>query len=264
MRALAPFAAAAALACGLVPADADAGGASALLYERTLMVEADRRCALFSPAVAQALKTAAAQSRRTAVREAGPAAARTAEARARTKARETACAAPDLRLAAERVRSAHAGWTQIARMAFPGERGSWLADRSVSKQPRWRSVQHLSLDGQPAAFGLYATGKAEPRLLAVARFKRPPAFARLVVGRRTYLAETRQPAPKSLRTAGPGEALAFRFPAAAIAALERLDHGDTARLDFVTTSWSGERTRSARIEVGDFAAARAFLQASAR
>jgi hypothetical protein len=264
MRALAPFAAAAALACGLLPAGAHAAGASALLYERTLMVEADRRCALFSPAIAHALRTAAAQSRRTAVREAGPAAARAAEARARVKASETACGAPDLRLAAERVRSAHAGWTQIPRMAFPGERASWMADRSVSKLPRWRSVQHLTLDGQPAAFGLYATGRAEPRLLAVARFKRPPAFARLVIGGRPYLAESRQPAPKSLRSDGPGDALAFRFPDAAVTALERLDHGDTVRLDFVTTSWSGERTRSALIEVGDFAAARAFLQASAR
>jgi hypothetical protein len=262
MRALAPLAAA--LACGLLPPAAQAGAASTLLYERTLMVEADRRCALFTPAVGQALTTAAAQSRRIAVSEAGADAARAAETRARARARETACAAPDLQLAAERVRSAHAGWTQIPRMAFPGERASWLADRTLSKQPRWRSVQHLTLEGQPASFGLYATGKAEPRLLAVARFKRPPAFARLVVGGRIYMAESRQPAPKSLRTTGRGEALAFRFPAAAVTALERLDHADTARLDFVTTSWSGERTRSARVEIGDFAAARAFLQASAR
>jgi hypothetical protein len=262
MRAFVPVAAA--LACGLAPLAAEAGGASALLYERTLMVEADRRCALFTPAVATALAAGAAQSRRTAMREVGSASVAAAEARARTRARDTACAAPGLRLAAERVRSAHAGWTQIPRMDFPGQQASWLADRTLSKLPRWRSVQHLTLEGQPAAFGLYAVGKAEPRLVAVARFRRPPAFARLVVGGRTYLAESRQPAPKSLRPAGRGDALAFRFPAAAVAALERLDHHDTARLDFVTTSWSGERTRSARIEVGDFAAARAFQQASAR
>jgi hypothetical protein len=154
----------------------------------------------------------------------------------------------------------------MPRMAFPGAAAEWRADRTWSAEHRWRLVQNARLDDDPLSFGLAVRADAAPELLAVARFdpRRPPVMARLTVGGRVFLAESRHAAPKALRPARGRDALAFRFSPAAAAALEQLEARDTVRLEFVVLTRSGESVRSTVIEVGDFAAARVFLLAAAR
>jgi len=240
----------------LTPAPAAAAGP---LYERAFMLEADRRCALFTPGVRAALETAAAQARG-AARRAGEAPA-SVEHRARERARATACAAPDLKLAAGRVRAAHAGWAKVQRLTFPGRAAEWRADRTAYPALRWRLVQT-----RPAAvFGLAGARGGALRPYAVARFRKAerPALVRLTVGRRVFLAESNAPAPEALaldRPEGfrPPPAWAFRFPSAAVAALDAAGPADLIRLDFIGSGRGRAAALTVPIERGDYAAARAF------
>jgi hypothetical protein len=94
MRTRLPLAAALA---GLLtlPSPAGAQDASAVFYERALLVEADRRCRLFEPGVSAALTAAAAQARggRPALLQRPDGARR--PGRALAKAAQTPCASPD-------------------------------------------------------------------------------------------------------------------------------------------------------------------------
>lgn len=234
-----------------------AAPASALLYERALMLEANRRCRLFTPAVSGALETSALQAR-SAARRAGdtPTSLDAVEKRAAAKARATSCASTDLAMAAGRVRSAHEGLARVTRMDFPG----WSADRTPGRKPRWRVVQKTRLGADALAFGLASENAAPPRLFAVSSFERAPTLVRFSAGSRTFLAEDLRRAPESLRTED--DALAFRFSPAAAEAIEQLDPRDSIVIEFVTLTRNGEQVRSAEIAVGDFAAARAFLEAA--
>jgi hypothetical protein len=238
-----------------------APAASALLYERALMLEANRRCRLFTPEVRGALETSALQAR-SAARRAGdaPTALDAVERRAAAKARATSCANADLAMAAGRVRSAHDAMSRLTRMEFPGGETGWAADRTRGKKPRWRVVQKTRLGEDALAFGLASENAAPARLYAVSTFERAPTLVRLSTGARTFLAEDLRKAPEALRTSE--DALAFRFSPAAAEALGQMDPRDRIRLEFVTLTRTGERVRSAEIEVGDFAAARAFLDAA--
>ena len=226
---------------------------SARLYERALMAEADRRCALFNPEVRSALTVGRIQARNATVRARGDAAG--VEQRARQRAAATPCASPDLRTAAARVRDGHAGWARLYRMDFPTGASSWRADRTRSEESRWRVVQTTAA----ASVGLAGAAPADTALYAVARFpkKETPALARLTVGRRTFLASSRTPAPATLPFAGKGRAWAFRFPPAASDALAAASVRDTAQLVIVGAGRGG--TRSVPLEIGDYAAARAFV-----
>lgn len=239
-----------ALALLASPAAADP---SARLYERALMAEADRRCGLFTPEIRSALAVGRIQARNAAVRARADAAA--LEQRARQRAYAVPCASPDIRVAAARVREGHVGWARLYRMDFPAEASSWRADRTPSAETRWRVVQT-----RPAAqLGLAGAETKAAGLYAVARFPKAqtPALARLTVGRRTFLAASREVAPKLLTSSGKGRAWAFRFPPAAAQALAAASIRDTAELRFVAAGRGG--TRSVPIEIGDYAAAQAFI-----
>lgn len=246
------------LALGMIAAPAHAGS-DALLYERALMLEADRRCVLFTAPVRASLRVAAAQARGAALRARADVPA--IEDRARRRALATRCGSSDLRLAAARVRDAHAAWSRVQRLTFPGDQAEWRVDRTPSQTVRWRLVQTRPA----AAFGLAGAAPADARLYAVARFRKKalPALVRLTVGRQVFLAEARAPAPELLRPADAkglldAPAWTFRFPAAATAALDEAGPYDPIRLDFVGSDRSGGRTSSVAIERGDFEAARAF------
>jgi hypothetical protein len=268
--------------------------ASSFLYERTLMREAGARCRLFTPEIAAALAAAAAQARGAALRSGDAAEAVAAtEGRAALKAYAVACDNPDLKIAADRVRKAFAGYAEIRTMSFPGTFAAWSADRrpwplvvdkKVVPGPRWRLSQAAQGVGGALTVGL-ASG---PELLAVSTS--PDAAeayaARLVIrdpakasqpmidprrpnlaGRtsplavtRAFLAQSLGPAPQSL--VGPrGRGVLAVFPAAATAALAALDPREAATVEFLFPSGQGERVEAASIEVGDFAAGRAFLAA---
>lgn len=238
-----------------------AGLPDTALFERAFMLEADRRCTLFTPEVRAALRVAAAQARASALRSSR--APDTVELRARAGAGAVPCASPDLRLAAARVRSAHEGWTKVQRFNFQGDTAGWRADRTPFPALRWRLVQTRG----DIAFGLAGEAGQALRPYAVARFpkRERPALVRLTVGRQVFLAETNAPAPQALEIALTQGVLAapawvFRFPAAATAALDAAGPHDPVRLDFVTPGRAGDRAMALVIERGDYPAARAFIR----
>ncbi len=59
-------------------------------------------------------------------------------------------------------------------------------------------------------------------------------------------------------------ALAFRFPAAASDAVAALDPRESVAVEFIFAGRAGDEVRTAYVEVGDFAAGRAFLTLAQR
>lgn len=264
-----------------------------MLYERSVMAEADQRCRLFAPEISAALNAARLQARGAALRSGAPAPSLDAtERRAALTAYGTACTSHDMAVAADRVRSAFAGYARVTAMEFPGDNGLWRADRRPSAPvvdhkavdgPRWRLVEAGA--GQTAADGATMLGlgggdallvmAAAPELRRAATaflIVRDPAKAALPyldprrrsladrtpprIVCRAFVAEDRRDAPPSLLPRGRGDGVLFAFPAAAADALAALDPRETVTIEF---SLPGEPPRRALFEAGDFAAARAFL-----
>ena len=253
------------------------------------MTSADARCRLFKPAVGSALDAARAQARGATLRSgASQDQVLAVERRALSKADATACGSKDLTLAAGRVRQAFDGYAALPRMSYPGDRAAWQADRSLSATiPVWRLSQPASFGGDRLVFGL--SGRAN-QMLAVASFAdgAQPYAARLVLrdpGRtqgpylnarnatglaanaaprnasRVFAAETRDAAPPTLLPTGAKTGLSFRFPREAGDVLGQLDPREAATIEFVFTGRDGQDVvRRAYVEVGDFAAGRAFLR----
>ncbi|NBB15276.1 hypothetical protein GVN21_07900 [Caulobacter sp. SLTY] len=279
---------------------AHAAPALDLLYERTVMVAADDRCGLFSPQIAAALDASRLQARGAALRAgARPETLAETERRARSKAAGAACGSPDLKVAASRVRGAFEGYARLIRMDYPGEVAGWSADRSTSKQgDRWKLSQGSAFGWDRLRFGL-AGQSGPPTLTAVAVFNDAgaPYAARLVMrdvtrtsgpyldhrgkakggklalsartaprsASRVFTAAGRGPAGPALLPAGAKAGWSFRFSPAATAALADLDPREAVTVEFVFAGPGGrDVVRTAHIEVGDFAAGRAFLAASGR
>ena len=247
-------------------------------YERAFVVAADARCDLSEPHINAALTAATAQARGAALRSgAAEADLAAAAARARSRAGSVPCGDPQLAMVRERVDNAFAGWARTPRMTFPGSRRPWTANRIGSDRPGWRLMQASSVGASPVRFG-YA-GKGETAgLTAVVSFvgRSRPTAARIVLrdparASRAWLAgdglvpawarasiwatDTGSADPGLLaedRRAGE----AWRFPASAASALERLDPRETFAVEFHFRDGS---VATAQFEAGDFAAGRAFL-----
>jgi hypothetical protein len=80
-------------------------------------------------------------------------------------------------------------------------------------------------------------------------------------GTRSFIAEARAGAEAELLPKGYAGGWAFRFPTSAVQALAELDPRESVAVEFMMP---GGRTRTAYVEVGDFAAGRAFLQVASR
>lgn len=259
------------------------GGAQGLYYERALMSRADARCRLFAPAVAAALAAARDQARSAALRAGGDRVEVDATRdRALAKADTVDCRAPGLATAAARLRQAFSGYAQLSAMRFPGARSAWLAERPDARLhgPRWSLVEALPGSGGWVLFGEVNGG---PVLLDARRNAAPAATARLVVrdptrwaapvlanappqgaASRTFLAVAREKAPPALRPAGATDGELYPFPPAALDALTRLDPRESGRIELVYPAAGRERVFALQLEIGDIAAARAFLAAGAR
>ena len=266
-----------------------------LFYERTVMSAADDRCDLFAPEVGAALAASAAQARGAALR-AGTSfdTLRTLEISARSKAAQAGCASPDIATAAARVKTAFSGYAKITRLTYPGDVAPWRADRTGARSTAWRLSQETSFGADRMAFGL--AGRDGPGVLvAVARFadgaqpyaarlllrdgtRSSQAYldrwtggstARLPLDRRlpprsalkTYPAAARSQASQDLLPRDVKSGWAFRFPDSAAVELSRLDPREAIAVEFL---FPGDVTRRAYVEVGDFAAGRAFLQVATR
>lgn len=280
------------LALAACPGAAWANTPSELFYERSLMSAAGARCGLFDPAVASALLSSSRQAHGAALRRGVDAdALAAAEARARRRAAGVACASPDLAVAAQRVRKAFEGYSQIKTMNFPGETATWRADRGGGSRfpSAWRLSQTVRAARGELTFGMADAVAGTQVLTAVAAW--PGALAasgaRLVVrdpakaprpyldarhtdladrmppraATRTFLASVREPAAPALLPSGAVSGAAFRFSADGMAALEALDPREAVVLELIYPARKGERVESVVLEVGDFAAGRAFLSA---
>jgi hypothetical protein len=266
-----------------------------LFYERTVMTAVDSRCGLFAPEVGAALAAGAAQARGAALRAgANPDALRGVEATARAKAGAVSCASPDIALAATRVRAAFSGYAKLSRLTYAGDVADWQADRNIYRSARWRLLQETGFGPDRMAFGLAGRDGASA-LVAVGRFAddAEPYAARLVLrdcvrsprpyldrwnggataglplarrlpptsALKTYAAAARSPAGPDLAPKGAADGWAFRFPDAAARDLAGLDPREAVAVEFM---FPGDIVRRAYVEVGDFAAGRAFLQLAAR
>jgi hypothetical protein len=271
-----------------------AAGPVDLFYERTVMTAADARCGLFEPALGAALAAAQVQARGAALRG-GVAEEVLAQVdrQARAKASQSPCDSADLATAAGRVKDAFEGFARLTRMNYPGEVADWRADRGTGRAARWRLRQSTAFGWDKMVFGL-AGREGGDALMTVGMFadgqepfaarlvmrdtrrtsgpyldtregdaKRRPALARrLPTGAlRTFSAEARSPAGADLLPKGSNRGWAFRFPAEAAAAMAALDPREAVAVEFV---FAGDRdeVRRAYVEVGDFAAGRAFLRVS--
>ncbi|HEX4198229.1 MAG TPA: hypothetical protein VHZ26_12380 [Caulobacteraceae bacterium] len=284
---------------GLVaPALAQATAVDAF-YERAVMTAADQRCRLFSPELGSALQAAEAQARGAALRSGyNSTTLSQVEQRADAKIASLPCGSPDIATAATRVRAAFDGYAKLQRMSYPGDLAGWTADRSTSRRVAiWKLSQADQFGGGRLVFGL-AGGDGPSALVAVASFPdgAQPYAARLVMrdaslapeafinmiqagagkaplsartpprsATRAFMAEARANADPTLLPAGARQGVAFRFPKSAAQTLATLDPREAVAIDFLIATPSGaEQVRTAYVEVGDFAAGRAFLASSQR
>ena len=268
-----------AMACA--PAAQAASAASGLFYERALMSSADTRCALFTPGVAHALEAARDQARGAALRAGDDAAVLQAtQDRAYVRAAAVDCGAPGLKLAAGRVRTAFADYARLSVMRFPGARSAWRAERADVRLtgPRWRLVQALPGSGGWLLFGVV---DGRPALLDARRGAAPAATARLSLRdparlarpflsgpaprsvAQVFLAAGRSAPARALLPAGAASGVLYTFPAAALPALAALDPRESGEVELVYPALGRERVFDAPLEVGDFAAAQAFIAAGA-
>ena len=262
-----------------------------LFVERTATSVAGARCGLFTPPIAAALAASAQQARSAALRAGSePKALAALEADARARASRLACDNPRVIAAGTRVRDAFANYQNLARMSYPGDNADWRADRGSGRAARWRLAQDSRFGADRMTFGLAGWDGANG-LLAVATFAdgQAPYAARLVLrdtdrtlgaylqatgkavplsrklppraATRSYMAEARSPASADLLARDVTVGWAFRFPALAAQTLAELDPREAVAVEFL---FSGERVRTAYVEVGDFAAGRAFLQIATR
>ncbi|OXE37588.1 MAG: hypothetical protein CGW95_00785 [Phenylobacterium zucineum] len=259
------------------------------------MSAADVRCGLFDPSVGSALNVAKYQARGAALRAGTSAATLQAiSQKARIKAYAISCTSPDLALAAGRVRTAFDSYAKMLKMDYPGDIVGWKADRSSSHvAARWRLTQDVTQNGDRLLFGLAGRSGANA-LLALVHFKgeQVPYTARLVMrddqltagpflddrgaplrsiplDRRfaangaqiSYTAEARSSAGSDLMPKDMTSGWAFRFPAQAARQISGLDPREAMAIDFI---FPDDSIRRLYVEVGDFAAGRAFLQSAGR
>lgn len=251
---------------------------SNLYAERTVMREADARCRLFDPVVSQALQLGQVQARNALLRagdDEGELSRITLAAEARGGS--ISCNDKILALEAKRIRSAFSAYIQIARLAFPGIRSAWKADKTVlssrAEGGRWAlSGAPLRAD-RPVQFGVAAFDGslrlfAQPPNVAGAK----PITARLWLRNtdladRPYLSGGLNLPPRSIsrayfasdRRKGPDGNSGFEFTESTARALSALDPRESVVVEFVYPEPNGERIVQAVYEVGDFAPAIGFL-----
>jgi len=266
-----------ALAMALSAPAASWAGVADAYYERAFVMAADRRCDLFEPRVKAAL-TAATLQAQGAARRAGVSVADLAATRARAERRagSTACGHTDLAVVRRRVDQAYAGWARTPRMTFAGIAKAWRADRYDSRAVGWRLVQSSTFGASVASFG--STAHREAPLTAVVSFAgRPRPYA----ARLTMRDPARTPRPwlaapgsmpaglqasvwstgssiadKGLVEPGRRGGEAWTFPASTARRLASLDPRESFAIEF---HFRDGTVATARFEVGDFAAARAFV-----
>lgn len=270
------------LALLLVATPAAAVGPEVAFAERSALLGADRTCDLFDPGLRAALKAATAQARGALLRSGwSEERADMLGRRASAEGAARRCTDAAVTGAAANARAGFDGWTRVMSMRFAGGERAWTARRTRDADgfylrqeitaPRLATFG-IRQEGARAAVALrmpMATGEAAPsgaRLYFRDRTRAPRSAADLPGRTRTglaALAASRNSATtvwaSARRTEGAGDkrAALLVFPDAVIAQLAALDPRESVEIEI-----DGARgvTRF-YVEVGDYAAAQAFLQA---
>jgi hypothetical protein len=251
--------------------------------ERVALLETDTRCALFPAQVRAALEAGAAQARGALLR-AGVTmdrANRLAQ-RARTLSTRHACTADPVRTAATSARVGFEGFIKLSQMRFDGGERSWMARRQRDLN-HWFIFQEL---GEGARFGLRLgpNGLEAAVSVPVIGAARAPGAARLVMrdprrapvspldipgrpaGRLSANAPHQAMAARvlpirrqivDLEGRDAGRVVIFSFPLDTLMRLAALDPREAATIEID----DGASQRQLLIEIGDLAAALAFLRA---
>lgn len=260
-------------------ASATEPNARTAFVERRGLLEADAQCRIFEPSVRAALSVGLAQARGALLRSGWTSAnLRELETAAVNAARNRSCNDQRTAAAAENARRAFASWANAGTMEFPGWDRSWRARRAVD-QSGWRLTQEIDAPVS-ALFGVRQVRERQRLTLALplARGATPPTSVQLIVRDRdrgpmreialpqriSQGLEAGLPLPmasiavSSTRTIERlnGQQLAvFTFPDTAFRDLIALDPRESVELRLE----NGRATQRLFVEVGDIAAARAFL-----
>lgn len=245
-----------------------AGGSLPAFADRAALLSADARCGFLDPHERAALSASARQARG-ALSRAG-----WTQERLRyldfeiVKAADArACDDPLLTGEAQRAKNAFLAWRNMHAISFPGssptDSDGWNARRTPDPGG-WLMWQTLPSGGR---FGVKLWDGEAPRLTLETAPGRVAA-ARLLARDTTVFSE---PTPRPLRGAAQvwqaqarktsAAALTFAFPDDAMLALGELDPADGALIEL--SAPDGSVSLRAKVAVGDFAAAAAFLAAGA-
>ncbi|MBL8538024.1 MAG: hypothetical protein JNM59_11530 [Hyphomonadaceae bacterium] len=256
----------------------DALDARAAYVERRGLLAADAHCHVLAPSLRGAIEVGALQTRGALLR-AGWTSAQTNALEEATvaAARARACDDPRTASAVAQARASFGQWANAGSMAFPGWERTWTARRATIG---WRLRQDVSAP-RPATFGVRQSESGRQSLilaLPVPRSAPPPSSVRLVMRDRarapardisltTRIANglaAGAPSPTTSRSYNGvyssernngGATAVFTFPDAAFGQMLALDPRESVELRL-------ERGRASErifVEVGDIAAARAFL-----
>ncbi len=259
--------------------------AQALYVERRALLETDAQCSLFNPNIRAALQAGAGQAAGALLRSGWTRVRLNELERAAVSAARTrACGDPRSASAARAAEAGFASWARTYALNFHGTERFWTARRSADING-WRLSQQIAAP-IAAGFGVrehegvqqlslvmpLAPGEGAPASVQI--LMRDPARSNTDIldlrGRTSSGLASGLPAPgathgyfansrriETNRNA-PNQAV-FTFPEAAFQSLLALDPRETAELRLE----SGGRSQRILIEVGDLAAARAFLAISA-
>jgi hypothetical protein len=283
MRALTLAAALCIAAATAASAQNTAPNAQALYVERRALLDTDERCHLFTANVRHALEAGAAQASGVLLRG-GWTRARLSELEqaAVSAARGRACGDPRTTAAAHAAEAGFASWSRTYSMTFPASERTWVARRSADVSG-WRLYQQIALPGA-ATFGVREHGDGQQLTFSMPADSATAASAQLVMrdparagtnildlrGRTSTglaaglpSANTAQSffasARRTERDANAPARVVFTFPDAAFQRLTQLDPRESVAIDIETAG----QTQRYIVEVGDVAAARAFLAISA-
>lgn len=257
------------------PAAADPPSAQAALVERLGLLHLDQRCRLLTPGMRAAVEAGASQARGALLRS-GWTNARLEELdhAVTAAARNRACADPRTQASVEEARASYDAWARTNVMEFPGWSRTWVARRTTGPNG-WRLSQAIDSN---LSFGVRESGGAQA--LSLALNQTSTASARLILRdqRRTDASalnlsrrvaygleagapgagvptRTYQAAARTERRPGGTTQTVFSFPDAAFQAMLALDPRETVVIEVL----GARATQRLLVEVGDLAAARAFL-----
>jgi hypothetical protein len=247
--------------------------------ERRGLIETDARCNIFNPDLRAALGVGAMQARGSLLRAGWTSAqVRSLENSVVQAAGQRPCNDARTLQAAADARRAFAPWLSAGYMEFPGWQRTWLARRGASDG--WRLSQAIDAP-RAAVFGVRQQGAAQRVVLVIGldRAETAPTSAQLVLRdvnraamrevalpqRVAYGIQAGVPAPSAAMTIPSARAIervtggrtqaVFTFPDNAFATLLQLDPREAVELRLQ----NGRSVQSLYVEVGDIAAARAFV-----